>query len=905
MTIPATPSLSGPSQGPSQAPVAVKKAEEAAKIIEDSLAEIEEIPDYRLRQQQTLKVLIKAGLKTDDEEVRKLIRMATVNVHSDERSTVYSAMKIARLTHDALINGCFGSAPLLAKATGLIFDTLQFDARKSAAHRILEEMGKTCDEPGARSVIDLGKEIRRSIFFGTDDHEVNVTRGVLKAIEGGFNETPREILRLGIDLCRSAQGTRFEGFHLTPVAERLINSASGSAEKSTYSFFWKMAAPLRGDRAGEFLTEMIENAATLPPGDAGRLDVAKKSLQFYESRERLSENATNILGHLSSQMRNSNVKKTFALARKISGLVNPKATPGKDKEKGADMTGLLDLAMKEARNNKPLDSDAAVIGFARSLLLAAGESGQAKYDEICGLLKEEIRDEACREIFSSASDIMGTSMKRDGLLIAMDAAAGSLAGKTRDPIDLGMKMADSLAEPLSAEAYGNLLKRLKSDPSHGNQAHILAMGIAALGFLGAHESRIPIAHHIIDMIKAGGTDSTEDPLKLARELTQMVPTVDERFRLMEPIANELLQQTGNAGAAQFLGLARSLVRDCADYSSSCQAFEKVLDKVDELRNGRQLNLIHDSLEIINTIPDKLTQANMLRSLDLAYLKEIIKSGALSSALENPMGDLTPLAENSSARLQVSLDFLNILTACSRAGNGSFYLLREFYDRFPDSLKDVVAYGYFSPVSTDPGLGNLDNARKGLPPADWQALGEAVGLTHKDPNTFALLKHGLIKIDGRAKGEGQSEFRGALSFILLREAEKRLGTHAEVAKIMSEYDDSLKRERYRPSSSATQDAVFRVIRHIIHEAADKDHSMDLIVGHMDGTWKPGDAEGNRKILIETLDAMNRLKEGTLESIDRWVAEKVLGGEESPPSQTIIQEDDYVIIGGIILPKNREA
>ncbi len=301
---------------------------------------------------------------------------------------------------------------------------------------------------------------------------------------------------------------------------------------------------------------------------------------------------------------------------------------------------------------------------------------------------------------------------------------------------------------------------------------------------------------------------------------------------------------------------------------------------------------------------------MLRKVMLSYGESLVKEGTVGPAVQGPLEELSPLAVNSRARLKLSLDLLNALSAASRTGGGTSLVLREMYNSFPDSEKDIAAYTYFSFIRTDPGSLNVDRIRASyLQPEGWLALKETIDSTKNDHNTFEMLKKGLMAIDGYNDNDKirRETFGGALSYILLNEAGKRLGSQESVVHILDEYDRSCNQEsRGRLNPVMAQEALNKVISAILHDAAAKDPSTELVIAHMETLWKDGDAENNRKIIIETLDALQKLKDGTLQGIDAWIAEKVLGSGEggSIPSEKVEENDDYIIIGDVIMPKNKK-
>jgi hypothetical protein len=84
------------------------------------------------------------------------------------RERVNSALKIAHITHEALMAGSYGNASLIAGVTDRMFSTLQFNAGPTVAPHMMKTLEGVCKEPGAARVFDLAQDIRKDIR-GDDD----------------------------------------------------------------------------------------------------------------------------------------------------------------------------------------------------------------------------------------------------------------------------------------------------------------------------------------------------------------------------------------------------------------------------------------------------------------------------------------------------------------------------------------------------------------------------------------------------------------------------------------------------------------------------------------------------------------------------------------------------------------
>lgn len=888
---------------PDLPPATSQKAAQLARDMETRLTEIEEIPDYKLRQDETVKLLVKSSAQVDDDAIKKLFRISTVSVHDND--TVYSALKIARLTHDALVNGCYGSPPQLAGIALSMLDTLQFAPQKTVSSRILKEMQRLTDDPVPQRAYEMASEIQRGTWLDTTaDPLLGVAREILSTIARGFNGTPAEVMQLGLNLCRRAHGAQFSGFTMEPIIKNLILSTpkKDAQAKTAYTYGWKLARHMTGEKAAEYLSSIVAEASTLPKGEEKYYHLTGEALGKFQGRKELSAASDQILAALTSRTGDPHRKKILTLARQLNTAITRHDQPTRRDDKiVADTSDLVRIAFAEARSNTPLDNDKQILAFALKLIQSTENYDRGGGNaEVCHILDTRVEDPRCRKIFSLISEIPGARGDKELMVMGISKALQALAGSAVDFIELGRTMADSFSSVYSQnDAYQALFRLALNDPAYSDVRQMLTMGQSAIRGYCNTEDRVLIARSILDRIQKGEKDTDTTPVTFTREITHIPPSVWSRFNVMEEMSKELLNQIQDPNVTDFLKLAQSFVKDCADFSYSCQAFDKVLDKTEELQRGKQFHLIQDPLEVINTVPDKLVQANMLRQLVLRYAGEQIKQKTIGPAVEGPLEDISVIGENSSERLKMALDLLNILSFYSRNPGGAYAVLGEIYDRFPEKERDLAAYSFFSFLRTDPGSKNMDRIRSSyMKPEQWKALGDTVTQAGTEKSIFTLLVDGLKRIDSLTEDVP----RGALSFVLLRETEKR-GLHTgEIDTIMGEYKDTCNHERSRLSSKATQDTLCRVLRAMLEEMGRQDRDLQLVVGCMTGRWKDGDPETNRKLILKTLEDIDNLQKGRLSDIDRWITGKVLGEEGQPQAkQQILCEDDYVIVGGVILPK----
>lgn len=883
-----------------------------AKMIKDRVDKIEEIPDYNKRQDQVMKLFVKAQSETKDSDVKDLLRVSTVSANS--RNTVYSAVKIARITHEALVNGCYGNAPLLAGTARKMFDTLQFEPRKKAAERILTEMIRRSDEPEAQAAFSMAKKIQDNIFSDyTGDHSISVARDALSSVENGFNGSPSSIIQLGTKLCRDAFESDFEGRKLQPAIDKLIDAAPNS-QKPTFRFAWEMARSMDGEEASNFMQSMVDSGTSMPGGDEGRLHIAEKALEKYQDRQQLSGASDVILKAFTSKTQGKNRKKIFNLARKINLAINPGLSQKSyDEDNLSDTSALVRISIKEAKLDTPLNSDKQVLTFARKLIGSTESGFQGTNNDLCNLLISEINDPQCKKILSFTREITGEKGGNNVVAMGIDTALKSLEGGKVNLAELGRSMVESF--PFSkADSYRTLMGFLARDSSYSDCKNMLKLGEAATKGMANFEGRPAAARKLLDIMGEGQNDKTTDPLELARELFQAPSAPDDKFNVMEEMARELPNQFKDPEVKEFLKFAGSFVKSCADYSYSNTAFERALDKAGELRaTGNKFKLVDDSLDVINAVPDKLIQANMLRQVVLEYAGDLVKANKIGSAVENPIESLSAMGDSSTGRLQIGLDFLNVLSFNESNPQGTYNLLGEVYRRLPEKNRDIAAMSFFYNLKGDPGSDNQSKTRETyMKPEDWKSLQDLISGAQKEKNTFNLIKNAIQAIEklghqdpkDTRKDYTKGAAQGAASFIILQEMENRGAGHPGIEKVLTGYKDSCEKEEYHISSEKAQSAILEIARLMIKEMGQKDGNVEIVSGEMDTRWKQGDPENNRKLLMESLEDIDKFNRGIYEGVGQWAADKVLGGEsKSKPTPKVECDDNYVIIGGVIFPKNK--
>lgn len=877
-----------------------------AQAINDGLDKIEEIPDFKTRQEETLKLLVKANANSHNPEVKDLLRLSEVSVNAHE--TVYSAMKIGRITHQALINGTYGSAPLLAATAGKMFDTLQFGPRKTVSERLLKEMMRRTDDPAASEAYQIAKDVQGKVFSDTTgDNITGITKEVLSTVAGGFSGSADEVFQLGKNIAHRAFGNSYEASKLQTVIPHLIKAAPEKSTKAKLKFAWNMAENMKGDKAEEYLDSILKNAGSIPAGDAGRIGMAKDALNFYRDRGRLSKASADILKELTLKTTNPNQKKIFSLAKKINEAISPNLSSfGVDEDKIPDTSDLVRSAIDSADRNLPLDSDRAVLSYAYELVNSTQGNDGDSNNKICELLSNEIENPQCKKILAFTSEISGNTADSDVLLTGIQAAKDALDGKQVDLTEVGQKMAESFRSEYSkADAFRSLFKYMSQDSDYQNVQGMLKFGLAAAQeTYSSTEDKISVSQTILQKIRDGVTDKDIDPIEFAREISHIPSSANAKFNVVEKVGKELINQVNEPEVKEFLNLAGEFVHDCADYDYSVKAFDTALNKAQELKAGKKFHLINDSLDVINSVPDKLIQANMLRKLDMKYYSELRKQNILTDTVEGPIEDLSALGETSTERLQTALNFLNILSSNSGKPQRTYNTLAEIYDRMPDKNKDIAAVAFFHFLRVDSGRNNSAGIRNSyIKPEEWKALGDTLKATQNEKSDFKLVKDALTAIDGFK----ESTPKAAISYVLIREMEERGKLNTEMRAIIRDYKHScdMDRDRGRLSTAPAQDTLHKIAKLMIKNIAEKNPMLKVPAARMDTLWKNGDIENNGKLLMETLGDMDRFQKGEIDSVVNWAAEKVLGGSEeaSQPAKKIISNDDYVIIGGVILPKRK--
>ncbi len=875
-----------------------------AQTINDGLDKIEEIPDFKTRQEETLKLLVKAKSQSQNPEVKDLLRLSEVNVHAHE--TVYSAMKIGRITHQALLNGSYGSAPLLAATAGKMFDTLQFGPRKTVSERLLKEMMRRTDDPAATEAYQMAKDVQDKIFSDyTGRNSIGVTKEVLASVANGFDGSPEEVMKLAKSLTQSAFEKDFHASKLMAIMPHLLKAVPDKATKAKLKFAWKIAEKMKGEKAEEYLGSLLKNAESIPSGDAGRIGMVKDSLQFYRKREQLSAASTNILKELTLKASTPNLKKIFSLAGKINNSISPDLSAfDVDEDAIPDTSDLVRKTLDYASENTPLDSDQAVLSFTRDLVGATSGNSSSSNKKICEVLIKEVENPECRKILEFTSKISPKNSDSEILLAGIDAARDALEGRHVDLTEVGQKMAESFPSVYSGvDAFHSLFQFMSSNTDYQNMTNILNMGVAATkDTYSGPETKMILSGNILQKIRDGATDKNTDPIEFCREIAHIPSSADTRFNVIDNIGKELLNQIKEPEAKEFFTLANEFVHNFADYDYSVKAFDTALDKAQELKGGKKFHLINDSLDVINSVPDKLIQANMLRKLDMKYCSQMVGQKVLSETIEGPLEDLSALGDSSTERLQIALDFLNLLSSNARNPQGTYDILTQVYDKFPDRLKDIAAVSFFHFLRTDPGSNNTSKIRNYyIKPEEWKAVGDTITAAQNEKDDFKFVKDALVAVSSFKEGTPG----GAISFVVLKEMEKRAGNNAGMRLIMNRYRRECENSKGRLSSAPAEDALCQVGRLMLNNLAVRNPQLRLPVQSMETLWKDGDAEHNKKLLVETLGDMDRFQKGEIKSNMEWVTEKILGGSEdaSQPAKKIVSNDDYVIIGGVILPKRK--
>ena len=881
-----------------------KETMKLAQTISDQIDKIEEIPDYQQRQEETLKLMVQAKGQTKDPKVKDLLRISEVAVHAKE--IIYSTMKIAKITHQALINGCYGNAPLLAKTAGDMFDTLQFGPRKTVSKRLLKEMPRRTKDPMALNAYEMAKEIQGNVFSDyTGDKKISITKEVLSAVARGFTGSPTEVLQLGINLCHRGYGDQYEGRKLKPISSHLFSSIDNRNTKAKMKFAWTIADHMKGEQAEKFLSTMLEDAESIPAGDEGRLQIAGKAMKHFRSREKLSAASFDILKEFSTKTRDSNMKKIFSLAKKINRAIHPDLSEyyGED-ENLPDTSDLVRTAVQFAGENKPLDSDKEILSYAADLIRPTQGASEETSNKICGLLINEVTNPHCKKILQFTSELSKDPDDTDMLLVGIEAAKEALEGKEVDLTKVGEKMAESFPSDYSrADTFNSLFNYMSKDPQYKNVNNMLKMGMAATKetYSGPGD-KVRLSKRILEMIREGKTDKTIDPIEFTREISNLPSSAGNRFNVIEKTSKELYKQTKDPNVKEFLNLASEFVKDCADYDYSTRAFNKALDKAQELKTGKKFHLINDSLDVINSVPDKLIQANMLRNLDMKYCRELINEKKVSEVVEGPLEELSAMGETSSQRLQTSLDFLNILSRNSQTPMGAYDTLGEIYDRFPEKHRDIAALSFFHFVKSDPGSNNLDSIRNVyMKPESWKALSGTLDAVSNEKNDFTLIKDSILSM----KDLPEDTPMGPMSFILLKEMEKRGEKNKKLLMIIDEYKGKCEKDEYRLSQRPPQDAVFEIAKMMINEVAKQNSMISTPVSYMNARWQEGRTDENRDLLIQTFEDIDKFQKGEVDSVIEWAAGKIFddSGDNTGPKKEIVNQDDYVIIGGIILKKRK--
>jgi len=151
----------------------------------------------------------------------------------------------------------------------------------------------------------------------------------------------------------------------------------------------------------------------------------------------------------------------------------------------------------------------------------------------------------------------------------------------------------------------------------------------------------------------------------------------------------------------------------------------------------------------------------------------------------------------------------------------------------------------------------------------------------------------------------SGFEGALSFVICQEIGKRAGRQPEMQPVFDSLREAVQEARYGPRQQRVQESLLEAARVLLRQVrANQPVTLDTVqaqavIMQMDHRWKDGDVKANRKNVLETFAALDRIARGAHVTVDEWI----LRGTEERAVPKVVDEGEYVIVVGVVLPKRK--
>lgn len=802
-----------------------------AQALRLGLDRVEEVPEPRRRQAQVLDLLAGSAEQCGDPDLRRMLELTGKVLDPQER--VAASLRVGRIAESAVLDGLYGSAAGLSHYALRILDAVQSDTRNHAAKVLVEGVREAwpADSAPAR-VLQMTEE-----FAGTSHlSPAAVVEKGLRLAPTVSSLSPGDTFEAGVGLIWDrVEGGRFWPGVLEP-AVRAVSDSLEPEERAGFAFAWKVAEGL--EDAGvvvPFLREVVRSGR-FPASDAERLALAARALELPGKDGPGQPYTRTLLKDVAGEMADPGRAKLLGLALGLHEL--------SDEEQPELVRAAFELAARPR------------VGRAETLeMLRRGAA------HVVRALNHDAEPADVVALCRKAVRLPSLAVVRE-----MEFGSGAVLQAALDGASDDRELLAAAPEDETARAARGLLTaRLEAEP--GRPA--LALGLAALGQGVAPDAAT--TRRMVD--RALGAEATEDPLRVAGDLLAFVQDPGTRKSVMGHLVQELKGHLASPAASAFMDLCLGMVRRNTQSDDAAPLFAGLLARTAEVRARGSFQPVDDPLAVINEVPDRLSRATLLRGLAELYADRMEAAGRIPAAAKRLLHDASCFGRTTTERLEAVVDGINVLAAAEESATGGYSVALDLLRRADPALRDSLAVSAFSRVTVpwDEDANHYLRQCEATP-EEWSTLASA---TTGDASPSGL-RVGLEKLLTLREPAA----RGALSLLLL----SRLGAD------LTALDASLPaRDRWLVPSAAEK-ALVDAVRLRLDSLVGDEAYRRVLVGRLDGAWKPANPAANARLLVDVLADL---------------PDSAAAPSPSPEEPGIRGEDAYVVIGGVVLPRQGSA
>ncbi len=881
-----------------------------SKFMKDEIAKVEDIPDYKKRQAEIVRIFSQVKDKAKDEKIKKFIDVSKAAV--DIKSTISNALEIAKITQRALLNGFYTNPSLVSKVALDILDTFNYSKASDKAARGMVKSMLNYADGSLKSVFELAEDVQAKGFYTDTSVDTTIARNAFKMAMGGVTGSPAEIIKVGVEICRQTY-YRNVSRYIDAMYKRVVDNLSRKDRPKAKAVF--VFSKLMEPRESlDFFQEMMGKISDIPSGLKGMLYIARKSLERVIDSS-LNINASDVLEALSFRV--GNASKMVRLAKSIDRALKGDAVIYDEKvaKEYPNTARMVRKVVNLLDKNVPLETDKDILSFASKLLdMCSGKWSANLNGEVINGLMRYIKDPETKEALEFTKMLVDDIPEKSALISSLNllAKVSTPLESKRDYLKFGMSLVETFEPPYNrVNGYEKLLKFVKADPELSKDARlILEMGSNSSPFI-PEENKEQITRFVLNLIGDGKTDKDFSPTELAKKVYSMLDNAAGSYETRDWILDVLINEVKNPDAEELLKVCKSLISKSSNYIYAENVFMATLDKLEKYDGSKKFDVKGDTLSLVQGVSDKLEKAYMLRNVVVDYVDRKSSDGKMSKALVSPFSALSMFGKTSTEMLNKVVDSLNIALEVSQHKISAYEALKEMYSGVSDEYKSLAAVSMFA-YDTNMPLKNMKEVKEHFSSkADLDIVDKFYKDVKDEDRPLKIIKTALdviskLNVDyGRASsGVIKSALydKGAVSFIALNELERCMGkgvlkeTIEEINKELGSSD-----ELY---SKIFQNALYRISLKIINETTKGNPAIEKIVkASLSEMEKSQSSEKNQKILIKTLEDIEKFQSGVYEDVMDWTAHKIFGGSTEGRIKTIKEEEDHVVVGGVVLPKRK--